>query len=675
MWFKCFTLLVVALCVVDLSSVLAQDAPPSSLTPLQRRRLLANRRAKLLRERLDKVVTSEVTEAPAVDAATANPRRRLVTRKRTKTARKQVVEASTAAPRRTTTTTTTTTTEAPVTATEAEFEPVVTERSALIEFEDSDSAEIVATERPDNVFVFEAPVFTLEEPVAREEPATRAPLIRPSANRQRQSAAGSERRRKPAKSLNRRPVPVEEEFQDVVVTSRPEPAREVSRPRVQSARKETTSTTPHSIVETIRRYSFESEDGSFTFGYESADGSFKEETRGADCIVRGKYGYVDPDGVKREFSYESGNRCDPNRQNNSEEVEDVEEDRRPNTPRSVSRPNTPRPAAARPTTARPLPTTTRRTTSREPANLFFSSAATESPRNVNVDFDAEVQRLTGSLPARRPVTEAPRQRPAPSATRRPIFDEEFDPFRPETRPDQKSSPATEASSVASVTPFDFDAFGPSVEQTQRLRQQLEQRRRIQEQEEEQQRRAQEQQRIAEEQERIRLDNERRKQERPQEQPLRPQQQFAGPQQQFRGPQQQFEGPQQQFRGPQQQFEGPQQQFRGPQQQFEGPQQQFRGPQQQFERPQQQFAGPQQQFRGPPQQQFNPNFSFDPSGQFRQQQQQQQQQQFFRPQGAAVSNAAAAPRAQPPTTRRPFVARDGQQVASGQIDSFLQSFSG
>lgn len=35
-------------------------------------------------------------------------------------------------------------------------------------------------------------------------------------------------------------------------------------------------------------------------------GSFKEETRGTDCVVRGKYGYVDPDGNKREFTYVSG---------------------------------------------------------------------------------------------------------------------------------------------------------------------------------------------------------------------------------------------------------------------------------------------------------------------------------------------------------------------------------
>ncbi|KAK4314925.1 hypothetical protein Pmani_013837 [Petrolisthes manimaculis] len=65
-------------------------------------------------------------------------------------------------------------------------------------------------------------------------------------------------------------------------------------------------------VETIRRYSYFDEEGSYIFGYEAADGSFKEEKRGRDCIVTGKYGYVDPDGVRREFTYTSGNQCDPN---------------------------------------------------------------------------------------------------------------------------------------------------------------------------------------------------------------------------------------------------------------------------------------------------------------------------------------------------------------------------
>ncbi|XP_071438825.1 uncharacterized protein [Hetaerina americana] len=74
-------------------------------------------------------------------------------------------------------------------------------------------------------------------------------------------------------------------------------------------------------VQTIRNYSKINDDGSFTFGYEAADGSFKEETRGTDCVVRGKYGYVDPDGNKREFTYVSGNPCDPNA------VEEEDDDR------------------------------------------------------------------------------------------------------------------------------------------------------------------------------------------------------------------------------------------------------------------------------------------------------------------------------------------------------------
>ena len=69
-------------------------------------------------------------------------------------------------------------------------------------------------------------------------------------------------------------------------------------------------------VATLERYSHKNDDGSFTFGYVGADGSFREETRGADCITRGKYGYIDPDGVKREYSYTSGLTCDVDDENN-----------------------------------------------------------------------------------------------------------------------------------------------------------------------------------------------------------------------------------------------------------------------------------------------------------------------------------------------------------------------
>lgn len=63
-------------------------------------------------------------------------------------------------------------------------------------------------------------------------------------------------------------------------------------------------------VATLERYNHKNEDGSFTFGYVGEDGSFREETRGADCITRGKYGYIDPDGVKREYTYTSGLPCE-----------------------------------------------------------------------------------------------------------------------------------------------------------------------------------------------------------------------------------------------------------------------------------------------------------------------------------------------------------------------------
>lgn len=105
-------------------------------------------------------------------------------------------------------------------------------------------------------------------------------------------------------------------------------------------------------VQTIRNYNKVNDDGSFTFGYEAADGSFKEETRGTDCVVRGKYGYVDPDGNKREFTYVSGNPCDPNAAADEEEDDAKEE--------SNEASNEPANYPSRP--ARPLHTTSRPTT-------------------------------------------------------------------------------------------------------------------------------------------------------------------------------------------------------------------------------------------------------------------------------------------------------------------------
>jgi len=64
-------------------------------------------------------------------------------------------------------------------------------------------------------------------------------------------------------------------------------------------------------VANIHSYRVTNEDGSITWGYSNEDGSFKEETIGVDCVTHGKYGYIDPTGEVREYSYTSGNRCDP----------------------------------------------------------------------------------------------------------------------------------------------------------------------------------------------------------------------------------------------------------------------------------------------------------------------------------------------------------------------------
>ncbi|KAJ8970461.1 hypothetical protein NQ314_001213 [Rhamnusium bicolor] len=114
--------------------------------------------------------------------------------------------------------------------------------------------------------------------------------------------------------------------------------------------KEPTKSPP---VQTIRNYNKVNDDGSFTFGYEAADGSFKEETRGTDCVVRGKYGYVDPDGNKREFTYVSGNPCDPNAPKEQDESpEESNETENENVPANYPiRPIQPlrRPSIRRPT--------------------------------------------------------------------------------------------------------------------------------------------------------------------------------------------------------------------------------------------------------------------------------------------------------------------------------------
>merc|ERR1711971_511980 len=74
-----------------------------------------------------------------------------------------------------------------------------------------------------------------------------------------------------------------------------------------------TSSPSSTPVPILRYVDNQNIDGSYTYGYEAADGTYKLETRYQDGRVKGKYGYVDPDGNLREASYgaEAGRGFEP----------------------------------------------------------------------------------------------------------------------------------------------------------------------------------------------------------------------------------------------------------------------------------------------------------------------------------------------------------------------------
>lgn len=84
------------------------------------------------------------------------------------------------------------------------------------------------------------------------------------------------------------------------------------------------------VAQILRKYREENEDGTITWGFENDDGSFKEEIIGNDCVTRGRYGYIDPDGVKREYNYETGIQCDPNKRDLEDPEEDEDQDGKTN---------------------------------------------------------------------------------------------------------------------------------------------------------------------------------------------------------------------------------------------------------------------------------------------------------------------------------------------------------
>ncbi|XP_043274216.1 probable serine/threonine-protein kinase DDB_G0281745 [Venturia canescens] len=73
------------------------------------------------------------------------------------------------------------------------------------------------------------------------------------------------------------------------------------------------------VAQIIRRWREDNPDGSITWGFENDDGSYKEELIGVDCITRGKYGYIDLDGFRREYTYETGIKCDEEQQEEERE--------------------------------------------------------------------------------------------------------------------------------------------------------------------------------------------------------------------------------------------------------------------------------------------------------------------------------------------------------------------
>ncbi|EDV44170.2 uncharacterized protein Dana_GF16160 [Drosophila ananassae] len=108
---------------------------------------------------------------------------------------------------------------------------------------------------------------------------------------------------------------------------RPRPKPVPSRPlidqnQLQEEREQQQQRPRRPVAQTIRKWREENEDGSITWGYENDDGSFKEEIIGTDCITKGTYGYIDPDGNKREYHYETGIKCDPNARDNEDELQE-----------------------------------------------------------------------------------------------------------------------------------------------------------------------------------------------------------------------------------------------------------------------------------------------------------------------------------------------------------------
>ena len=200
---------------------------------------------------------------------------------------------------------------------------------------------IIETRTPVPIPIFR-PQTDSRPPVPTPRPAivdtrTPAPLVRPVIvdptvfeNVNLIPTRETERRRPRPRPRPRPEEDAETQFQEPTPSGqdrRTDPLKQAIRSRPRNPpnrdRLQDEETENKNNVRILKSFMDKNPDGTFTFGYENEDGSYKEETRGKDCIVRGKYGYVDPNGVKREFTYVQGLPCDPNKK---EKGQDRDED-------------------------------------------------------------------------------------------------------------------------------------------------------------------------------------------------------------------------------------------------------------------------------------------------------------------------------------------------------------
>ncbi|CAK1585490.1 unnamed protein product [Parnassius mnemosyne] len=191
----------------------------------------------------------------------------------------------------------------------------------------SDFFDITTTSQPKPPIAYNPTPFTQTTPSPPRPEPIRPTQYRPSPQSfvpQRNEAPSrpqpvrlqplSSRPQRPAFRPEPKPFIDEEEVPIQPVRQYTRPQEPISRTPVKTGTQErytpSNSREKKPVAQTIRKYREENEDGSITWGFENDDGSFKDETIGVDCITRGKYGYIDPDGVKREYHYETGIPCD-----------------------------------------------------------------------------------------------------------------------------------------------------------------------------------------------------------------------------------------------------------------------------------------------------------------------------------------------------------------------------